>query len=1033
VEDVSIGLYGRTVLRLVPMAAITTAAAAASTIEEDAVPTQAHILSSPLSAQALLPAHRFTTGDEVEIRSVLGSSSKGSGNKGRMVGVICEVSNSSLSVALGGGGGSGGGSRNNGNKKKAAQGAASAGEEDDAEGWAQPPLSLLSRDSVEVHRKLVAALDRLERRGSNDSSRVVRALMDPAAVVVPLSQEPSRQVKATEDPVVVAEPPFVPVDSGLDGSQRQAVAFCLDGSCPVSCVWGPPGTGKTTTIVEVIRQAVARQWKVLVTAPSNVAVDNVLAKLVVAAPDEDSAKDGKRKKVRSKGGNNARGRIRAVRIGHPARMRPEIVQYSLDSLVQRSEGTAIVADVRNELRTFVQMLSSSSKRRRVQDRALAKREISSLRKEIRTREEKVVAELLGNAQVVLATCVGAANRLLADAEFDMVVIDEAAQALEVACWIPALLCTTKLVLAGDHKQLPPTIKSSAVQRELGYTMFERIMDQAPALSRMLQVQYRMHETIADWASHAMYHDQLVSHETVRHRTLGQLMKGAPDAVPAASDGDPRRVDDNNDEHGEEEEDTPPFLLIDTAGCGMHENANPAGSRYNVGEAEIVTRQVRHLVGLGLKPEQIAVITPYNGQVETLRNSLSADFPKLDIRSVDGFQGGEREAVLISLVRSSPGSGRDGIGFLSDERRLNVAITRSKRHCCVVCDSDTVQQSRFIRGLLEWISEHGHHQSAREYLYGEHAHESRNLGASLAMKSVLELQKETNPEEIAKNHALLVERIRTFAANGKPGAEMKLSATLSRFDRKIVHEEAERLEIGHMSEGVEGVNRRIKLFIPKAPNLKQETTTVVTDDPGAQEPALQHLRISETSTGTQVPGIDDVDHKLQRQSFQALAELLVEDSDELDAGVAENFVDGPPPLEEKGTSRSLLSELARERMDRQRGSDNPSRAQQPSTKPKRVGGGGQKLGGSNKSSPARSQKSETHMVEMDDMAFLDQQIEQVQNAHGRKFEGKGGYRTVMNGILNATPTAASPAKKDPRASAALQAKLKSAKDVRKAKK
>ena len=392
-----------------------------------------------------------------------------------------------------------------------------------------------------------------------------------------------------------------------------------------------------------------RGYKVLVAAPSNVAVDNVLERLVSDRTNNNNGSNNKRK------GN----KLRVIRLGHPARLQPKILAYSLEALVQRADGTEIVADVRNELNLFLRILNNPKSR--ASDKRLAYKEIKALRKEVRNREEKVVQELLGHAQVVLATCVGASNRLLRTVKFDLVVIDEAAQALESQCWIPALR-GSKLVLAGDHCQLPPTIKSTIpeVANGLSCTMFERVMglygdDKRPAkeghVSRMLEVQYRMHEVISDWASQAMYNGQLQTHESVKHRTLGELTgKSDDDAVGESI-----------------------LMLIDTSGCHMHESVNAAGSRFNVGEAELVSRQVHVLVNdLGVHQEEIAVITPYNGQVEVLKTCLLSEYPKLEIRSVDGFQGGEREAVVLSLVRSSERGGSDGIGFLRNERRLNVA-------------------------------------------------------------------------------------------------------------------------------------------------------------------------------------------------------------------------------------------------------------------------------------------------------------------------------------------------------------------------
>jgi ATP-dependent RNA/DNA helicase IGHMBP2 len=277
--------------------------------------------------------------------------------------------------------------------------------------------------------------------------------------------------------------------------------------------------------------------------------------------------------------------------------------------VQNADGTKIVSDVRDELQSFLRILSNSKSRGA--DKRLAYREVKALRKEVKTREQKVVKNLVSEAQVILATNVGAANSMLKDAEFDLVVIDEAAQALEASCWIP-ILHGKRLVLAGDHCQLPPTIKSNmpSVQKGLGQTLFERIMEMygdknninnsKGAVSRMLRVQYRMHLDIANWASAAMYHGQLQTHENVKSRTLSQLPH-----IREAQDGIGEEIGEIS------------LLLIDTAGCEMHETVNAAGSRYNDGEAQIVAHHVHALLAMGLKQEEIAVS---NRGVESWRRS-----------------------------------------------------------------------------------------------------------------------------------------------------------------------------------------------------------------------------------------------------------------------------------------------------------------------------------------------------------------------------------------------------------------------------
>lgn len=236
-----------------------------------------------------------------------------------------------------------------------------------------------------------------------------------------------------------------------------------------------PGTGKTTTLVELVRQAVCEHgYKVLVTAPSNVAVDNVLSRLIAAADDTDSSttrrQQRKNERNHTSTNNNNRGprqrrRLQLVRLGHPARLQPAILPYCLEALVQSADGADIVKDVRDELEGHFATLNnnnhatsrsshsnsnnSGSQKQRQQNKRLAYSEVKAMRKELRVREEKAVADVLERANVVLSTCVGAGNaKLLESLSFDLVVIDEAAQALEAACWIPALQARSKLVLAG---------------------------------------------------------------------------------------------------------------------------------------------------------------------------------------------------------------------------------------------------------------------------------------------------------------------------------------------------------------------------------------------------------------------------------------------------------------------------------------------------------------------------------------------------------------------------------------------------------
>eukprot|EP01042_Synura_sphagnicola_P008271 gene8271-10596_t len=423
--------------------------------------------------------------------------------------------------------------------------------------------------------------------------------------------------------------------------------------------------------------------------------------------------------------------IAPVRLGHPARVNTAVSEYSLDALIMNHDGTEIVQDVRNEINKHLKSLQHSRKGK-VQRREVYS-ELRVLRKEAKVREQRVVKSILENANVVLCTLVGASSYVIKDIEFDMVVIDEAAQALEAACWIP-MQKANKVVLAGDHCQLPPTVKSTlAEQGGLGRTLFERIISSKPTradfdlshVSRLLNIQYRMNHAICDWASSSMYNGRLTSAEQVRDHTLRDLVSTSrpPQPSPPLPDAATPRGGLSDTECGEgggvgperreeEEEGIPVMLLLDTSGGDMEEEPSRGGSHSNPREAEVVCVHVRHLLASGLSPQDIGVITPYNGQVDVLRALLHPVSPNLSVRTVDGFQGGEKEAIVLSLVRSNE---RREVGFLADRRRINVAVTRARRHLAVVCDVSTCTSDPFLESLLSHISDNGDHRSAMEYV------------------------------------------------------------------------------------------------------------------------------------------------------------------------------------------------------------------------------------------------------------------------------------------------------------------------------
>jgi superfamily I DNA and/or RNA helicase len=455
-------------------------------------------------------------------------------------------------------------------------------------------------------------------------------------------------------------------DGILNPSQIEAVQFALAAE-DVAIIHGPPGTGKTTTVVELIRQAVSRGQKVLACAPSNLAVDNLLERLVRAGE-------------------------KAIRLGHPARVLPELQEHTLDLLVDAHPDVVLAHKLLREARG---LRDKAARYTRAKPPPGAKQQMRQEARELeadaRRIESQIVEHLLDTAAVICATLTGLDSQMLADRTFDLAVIDEAAQAVEPSCWIP-LLRSAKVVLAGDHCQLPPTIVSPQAAREgLAVSLPERLVQElGPGISRLLTVQYRMHAAIMGFSSAEFYDGSLVADATVS----GHLLDGLPGVASMPLT-------------------TTPLELIDTAGAGYDEELEPDGeSRRNPAEAELVARRVTALIEAGVTPRDIAVIAPYAAQVRLLREQLS--IAGLEIDTVDGFQGREKEAVVISLVRSND---KGEIGFLADTRRMNVALTRARRKLIVIGDSATLGGHKFYHRLLEYFERQQAYHTVWEEPYG----------------------------------------------------------------------------------------------------------------------------------------------------------------------------------------------------------------------------------------------------------------------------------------------------------------------------
>ncbi len=440
----------------------------------------------------------------------------------------------------------------------------------------------------------------------------------------------------------------------LNPTQEQAVNEVLRAK-DVAIVHGPPGTGKTTTLVEAIRETLMRESQVLVCAQSNMAVDWISEKLV------------------------DRG-INVLRIGNPTRVNDKMLSFTYE---RRFEGHPDYPQLW-ALRKAIRDLRSHRKRG---DEKYHQR-LESLKSRATELEIRINSELFGEARVIASTLVGSANRLLDGQKFGTLFIDEAAQALEAACWIP-MRRISRVILAGDHCQLPPTVKSiAALKAGLGKTLMERIVEQHPEAVTLLKIQYRMNDDIMRFSSNYFYNGQVESAPEVKFRSILDL-------------------------------DTP-ITWIDTSQFDLPPDSEvtfreqyigESYGRINPAEAEVTLLALQnYFTRIGkqrLLDERIdvGIISPYRAQVQLLRRLLAKqDFFKpfrrfISINTVDGFQGQERDVIVISLVRSND----DGqIGFLRDLRRMNVAITRARMKLIILGDRPTMTRHPFYRQLCHYI-------------------------------------------------------------------------------------------------------------------------------------------------------------------------------------------------------------------------------------------------------------------------------------------------------------------------------------------
>lgn len=463
--------------------------------------------------------------------------------------------------------------------------------------------------------------------------------------------------------------------TGLNQSQNEAVKKILSAK-DIAIIHGPPGTGKTTTLVQAIRQTLMTEKQVLVCSPSNTAVDLLTEKL---------HREG----------------VSVLRLGNPARISDDVLSNTLDAKIAAHESYKDLKAYRKTADEYFRMAGKYKRnfgKAEREQRQLLYIEARKILQEAKQLEDFILYEQFDKTQVIACTPVVSSGRMMRDRQFSTVFIDEAAQALEPLCWIP-ISRSERVVFAGDHFQLPPTVKSKeAEQKGLKETLMEKCMHLNDC-SVMLNVQYRMHENIMNFSNKEFYGGNLIADTSVKDTVLS--------------------YDENE------------FLLhtafdfIDTAGCGFNEELNLESlSTSNPEEANLL---LKHLHALLAQYEQgnkqnkklsIGIISPYKEQVQLLTERVNTDDvlkeygSRLAVKTIDGFQGQERDVIYISLVRSNDDQ---EIGFLSDTRRMNVALTRARKKLVVIGDSATFGNHPFYKSFLDYVEKIGAYKSAWEYL------------------------------------------------------------------------------------------------------------------------------------------------------------------------------------------------------------------------------------------------------------------------------------------------------------------------------
>ncbi|GAA4828550.1 AAA domain-containing protein [Algivirga pacifica] len=471
--------------------------------------------------------------------------------------------------------------------------------------------------------------------------------------------------KASFTPVTIVSKPEL-----LNDKQIVALENILSAE-DIAVVHGPPGTGKTTTLVQSVKITLEQEKQVLVTAPSNTAVDLLTEKLA------------------EKG-------VKVLRLGNPARVNSVALDYTLEEQLKGHMDYKFLKKLRkqaDEMRREALKHKRNFGREEREQRKQLLREAKDILKDAQRVEYYMIESLIEQAQVITATLVGSVSKYIRKRRFSTVFIDEVAQALEPATWIP-ILKADRVVFAGDHCQLPPTVKSFLAEKKgLGISLFEKVVKRHPGAVVMLEEQYRMNQQIMEFSNQEFYKGELKAHATVASQVLNK--EGSKLLSTAVT-------------------------FVDTVGGGYDDKRHPDSlSFYNEEEATLLVQTLEQMLTElpeGETKPSIGLISPYRAQVSLLKELVLGSKvleewrEYIQVHSVDGFQGQEKDIIAISMVRSNA---EGKLGFLNDTRRMNVAMTRARKKLLMIGDSATLSSHSFYQDLMEYVQEIEAYQSIWE--------------------------------------------------------------------------------------------------------------------------------------------------------------------------------------------------------------------------------------------------------------------------------------------------------------------------------